>query len=155
MRDDLRVDNIIQRNDKRDIESRVGTKQIVNSGDRAGMGFPQCKENWGGVAMIQVAYLDHINGKKQMKARGLSMRVERSTVEQVEAKFAQVKKARRRRRRTGKPKEHAERLAIAEADEETLKARKKAKEAAKKAAKKKAEEEKLQELGGLIPRWRR
>ena len=43
VRDDLRVDNIIQRNYKRDIESRVGTKQIVNPETGAGMGF-QCKE---------------------------------------------------------------------------------------------------------------
>ena len=42
VRDDLRVDNIIQRNYKRDIESRVGTKQIVNPETGAGMGF-QCK----------------------------------------------------------------------------------------------------------------
>ena len=150
MRDDLRVDNIIQRNYKRDIESRVGTKQIVNPETGAGMGF-QCKET-GVVLHDSAAYLDHINGKKQMKARGLSMRVERSTVEQVKAKFAQVKKRKAEEAANGgKPKEYAERLAIAEADEETLKARKKAKEAAKKAAKKKAEEEKLQELGGLDP----
>jgi len=150
LRDDLRVDNIIQRNYKRDIESRVGTKQIVNPETGAGMGF-QCKET-GVVLHDSAAYLDHINGKKQMKARGLSMRVERSTVEQVKAKFAQVKKRKAEEAANGgKPKEYTERLAIAEADEETLKARKKAKEAAKKAAKKKAEEEKMQELGGLDP----
>ena len=38
------------------------------------MGF-QCKET-GVVLHDSAAYLDHINGKKQMKARGMSMRVE-------------------------------------------------------------------------------
>ena len=51
----------------------------------------------------------------------------------------------------GGPVYYNKRLAIAEADEETLKARKKEKEKAKKEAKKKEEEDKLAELGGLDP----
>ena len=149
-RKELNVSSIIQRDYKKELEARVGTKTIVNLDTGEGLGF-KCKET-GVILKDSMAYLDHINGKKQMKARGLSMRVERSTVEQVKAKFAQVKKRKAEEAANGgKPKEYAERLAIAEADEETLKARKKAKEAAKKAAKKKAEEEKLQELGGLDP----
>ena len=41
------------------------------------MGF-MCKET-GVVLRDSSSYLDHINGKKQQKALGLSMRVERST----------------------------------------------------------------------------
>ncbi|TPX36965.1 hypothetical protein SmJEL517_g01000 [Synchytrium microbalum] len=39
-----------------------------------------------------VAYLDHINGKRHQGNLGVSMRVERSTVEQVRAKLASLKK---------------------------------------------------------------
>lgn len=113
------------------------------------MGF-QCKET-GVVLHDSAAYLDHINGKKQMKARGLSMRVERSTVDQVKAKFEAVKKRKAEEAKNGGPVDYNKRLAIAEADEETLKARKKEKEKAKKEAKKKEEEDKLAELGGLDP----
>ena len=42
-----------------------------------GVGF-MCKET-GVVLRDSSSYLDHINGKKQQKALGLSMRVERST----------------------------------------------------------------------------
>lgn len=149
IREDLRMDNIIARDYKRDIESRVGTKQIVNVETGAGMGF-QCKET-GVVLHDSAAYLDHINGKKQMKARGLSMRVERSTVDQVKAKFEAVKKRKAEEAKNVGPVDYNKRLAIAEADEETLKARKKEKEKAKKEAKKKEEEDKLAELGGLDP----
>lgn len=149
MRDDLRVENIIQRDYKRDIESRVGTKAIVNAETGAGMGF-QCKET-GVVLHDATAYLDHINGKKQMKARGMSMRVERSTVEQVRAKFAAVKKRKAEEKANGgKAKAYEERLAIAEADEETKRAMKKAKEKAKKAQKKTEEEAAMKELSAGI-----
>lgn len=38
------------------------------------------------------SYLDHINGKWHNRALGMSMRVERSTVEQVKNKFEELKK---------------------------------------------------------------
>ena len=149
MREDLRVDKIIQRDYKRDIESRVGTKSIVNLETGAGMGF-QCKET-GVVLHDSAAYLDHINGKKQMKARGMSMRVERSTVDQVRAKFEAVKKRKAEEKANGgKAKAYEERLAIAEADEETMRARKKAKEQARKAKKRAEEEAALNELSAGV-----
>ncbi|RUS21602.1 hypothetical protein BC937DRAFT_92146 [Endogone sp. FLAS-F59071] len=39
-----------------------------------------------------VNYLDHINGKKHQKALGMSMRVERSTVDQVKERLAALKR---------------------------------------------------------------
>jgi U4/U6.U5 tri-snRNP component SNU23 len=39
-----------------------------------------------------MAYLDHINGKKQQKALGMSMVVERSSVEQVKNAFVNAKR---------------------------------------------------------------
>ena len=41
-----------------------------------------CKET-GKVMRDSISYLDHINGKKQQKMLGMSMRVERSNVHQV------------------------------------------------------------------------
>ena len=150
IREDLRMDNIIARDYKRDLLSRVGTKQIVNTETGAGMGF-QCKET-GVVLHDSAAYLDHINGKKQMKARGLSMRVERSTVEQVKAKFEQVKKRKAEEAKNGGPVDYGQRLAIAAADDEDARERKKAKEKAKKEAKKKAEDDAMAALNdGIDP----
>jgi len=149
MREDLSVDKIIQRDYKRDIESRVGTKSIVNLETGAGMGF-QCAET-GVVLHDSHAYLDHINGKKQMKARGMSMRVERSTVDQVRAKFEAVKRRKAEAKANGgEAKAYEERLAIAEADEETMRARKKAKEQARKAKKRAEEEAAMNELSAGI-----
>ena len=150
IRDDLRMDNIIARDYKRDLLSRVGTKQIVNTETGAGMGF-QCKET-GVVLHDSSAYLDHINGKKQMKARGLSMRVERSTVDQVKAKFEQVKKRKAEEAKNGGPVDYNQRLAIAAADDEEARERKKAKEKAKKEAKKQAAEDAMAALNdGVDP----
>lgn len=148
IRDDLRLDNVIARDYERDLASRVGSRQIVNAETGAGMGF-QCAET-GAILHDSSAYLDHINGKKQMKARGVSMRVERSTVEQVKAKFVEVKK-RKAEAAKNEGKGFEERLAIAYEDEDAARARKKAKEAAKKAKKKAEDEAKTAELGGLDP----
>ena len=121
----------------------------MNPETGAGMGF-QCKET-GVVLHDSAAYLDHINGKKQMKARGMSMRVERSTVDQVRAKFEAVKKRKAEEKANGgKAKAYEERLAIAEADEETMRARKKAKEQARKAKKRAEEEAALNELSAGV-----
>ena len=148
VREALSAQNIIARDVRRDLESRVGTKQIVNLETGAGMGF-QCAET-GVILHDSSAYLDHINGKKQMKARGVSMRVERSSVEQVRAKFEEVKKRKAEEKKNG-GRGFEERLAIAYEDEDAAREKKKAKEAAKKAAKKAAEEEALAEMGGLDP----
>ena len=37
-------------------------------------------------------YLDHINGKKHQRALGMSMRVERASLEQVQKRFESLKK---------------------------------------------------------------
>ncbi|KAL6146512.1 hypothetical protein ACLB2K_057190 [Fragaria x ananassa] len=37
-------------------------------------------------------YLDHINGKKHQRALGMSMRVERASLEQVQSRFEKLKK---------------------------------------------------------------
>ena len=73
----------------------MGTKTIVNLDTGEGLGF-KCKET-GVILRDSMSYLDHINGKKQQRALGMSMRVERSTVDQVKARFESHKRKRRRR----------------------------------------------------------
>ena len=110
----------------------MGTKTIVNLDTGEGLGF-KCQET-GVILRDSIAYLDHINGKKQQKALGMSMRVERSTVEQVRGAFDRVK-----RKKEEDDKESAEdfakRVKAAEEDEEELKARRAEKKKAKKEAK--------------------
>ena len=67
----LSLDTIIQRDYKKELEARVGTKTIVNLDTGEGLGF-RCKET-GVILRDSIAYLDHINGKKQQKALGMSM----------------------------------------------------------------------------------
>ena len=86
----LSVGAIIQR-DYKELEARVGTKSIVNLD--TGEGLVKCKET-GVILRDSAGYLDHINGKKQQRALGLSMRVERSTVDQVKARLETKKRER-------------------------------------------------------------
>ncbi len=39
-----------------------------------------------------INYLDHINGRKHQRNKGMSMKIERSTLDQVKARFAENKK---------------------------------------------------------------
>jgi len=94
-------------------------------------------------------YLDHINGKKHQRALGYSMRVERSTVEQVQSRLGELtkRKAEEEAGHTGPTAEeaYAQRLRQVAEDEER---RKRQRKDAKKA--KKAETEAL-ELEGMDP----
>jgi hypothetical protein len=89
-RKELNVASIIQRDYKKELEARVGTKTLVNLDTGEGLGF-KCKES-GVILKDSMAYLDHINGKKQQKALGMSMVVERSSVEQVKNAFVNAKR---------------------------------------------------------------
>ncbi len=44
------------------------------------------------VVKDSINFLDHINGKKHQRNLGMSMKVERSSLDQVKARFAQNKK---------------------------------------------------------------
>ena len=147
----LSLGSIIQRDYKKELESRVGTKTLVNLDTGEGLGF-MCKET-GVVLRDSMSYLDHINGKKQQKALGLSMRVERSTVDQVKARF-DAKKRQREEERATSQLDFNKRVALAMEDEEELKRqraeRKKAKKEAKKAEKEAGEGKAGEELEGMM-----
>jgi len=148
-RKNLSVGSIIQRDYKKELEARVGTKTIVNLDTGEGLGF-KCKET-GVILRDSMSYLDHINGKKQQRALGMSMRVERSTVDQVKARFESHKRKKAEADAMGHV-DFSKRVAMAEEDEEELRRqraeRKKAKKEAKKEQAAKPPEE---ELGGMDP----
>nr|XP_016460298.1 PREDICTED: zinc finger matrin-type protein 2-like isoform X3 [Nicotiana tabacum] len=75
-----------------DLESRLGKTQVVTPiaplSQQAGYYCPVCEC----VVKDSANYLDHINGKKHQRALGMSMRVERSSLEQVQQRFEASKK---------------------------------------------------------------
>lgn len=75
-----------------DLESRLGKTQVVTPiaplSQQAGYFCSVCEC----VVKDSANYLDHINGKKHQRALGMSMRVERSSLEQVQQRFDNLKK---------------------------------------------------------------
>ncbi|KAK7847345.1 uncharacterized protein LOC112005676 [Quercus suber] len=77
-----------------DLESRLGKTQVVTPvaplSQQAGYYCSVCEC----VVKDSANYLDHINGKKHQRALGMSMRVERASVDQVKQRFEILKKRR-------------------------------------------------------------
>ena len=150
----LSRENMIKRDFKKDLESKVGTVTLVNPNTGEGSGF-RCKET-GVILHDSLSYLDHINSKKTQRERGISIHAERSTVEQVRNRFALHKKRKEMIKRGENPDEsidtetdlvkrieHATNKEREEA--EAKKERKRLKKEAKKMGKTKEEVEKTAE----------
>ncbi|KAI9099164.1 hypothetical protein K1719_024931 [Acacia pycnantha] len=75
-----------------DLESRLGKTQVVTPvaplSQQAGYYCSVCEC----VVKDSANYLDHINGKKHQRALGMSMRVERASLSQVQERFEVLKK---------------------------------------------------------------
>lgn len=75
-----------------DLESRLGKTQVVTPiaplSQQAGYFCSVCEC----VVKDSANYLDHINGKKHQRALGMSMRVERASLQQVQQRFDILKK---------------------------------------------------------------
>ncbi|GMP63823.1 hypothetical protein CsSME_00025359 [Camellia sinensis var. sinensis] len=75
-----------------DLDSRLGKTQVVTPiaplSQQAGYYCSVCEC----VVKDSANYLDHINGKKHQRALGMSMRVERASLEQVQERFELLKK---------------------------------------------------------------
>ncbi|GJU31487.1 zinc finger matrin-type protein 2 [Tanacetum coccineum] len=75
-----------------DLDSRLGKTQVVTPiaplSQQAGYFCSVCEC----VVKDSANYLDHINGKKHQRALGMSMRVERASLEQVQQRFENLKK---------------------------------------------------------------
>ena len=132
LKDALSAKNLIQRDVRRELESRVGTREIVTGVKGGGI---MCAES-GAVLRDSHAYLDHINGRKQLAARGVSInRIEHASVKTVQERLAHHRKERLSERRTA-DQEWDARVKQAERDEAARRAAKKARK-----EKEKAEEE--------------
>lgn len=77
-----------------DLTSRLGKTQVVTQvaplSQQAGYYCSVCEC----VVKDSANYLDHINGKKHQRALGMSMRVERATLKQVQERFENLKRRR-------------------------------------------------------------
>ena len=141
----LNKGNIIQRDFKKDLEAKVGTVTLVNPHTGEGSGFV-CKET-GVVLKDSLSYLDHINSKKTQRDRGLSVHAERSTVEQVRARFTKHKKRKEAIKRGEKTEDFEEtdlvkRIENAKAkEEEELEAKRERRRLKKEAKKRKGGED--------------
>uniref|UniRef100_A0AAV1U879 U1-type domain-containing protein n=1 Tax=Peronospora matthiolae TaxID=2874970 RepID=A0AAV1U879_9STRA len=79
------------RSSKISLENSVGTVKVVKSDDLSKSSGYYC-EVCECSLKDSVAYLDHINGKKHLRKLGYSMRVERSTVDQVKSRLQSASK---------------------------------------------------------------
>ncbi|GAB9466857.1 hypothetical protein Gpo141_00004222 [Globisporangium polare] len=79
------------RTQKVTLDNNVGTVRVVKSDDLNRNGGYYCEVCECGLK-DSVAYLDHINGKKHLRKLGYSMRVERSTVDQVKNRLQSAAK---------------------------------------------------------------
>ncbi|CAI5710038.1 unnamed protein product [Peronospora farinosa] len=73
------------------LENSVGTIKVIKSDELSKHGGYYCEVCECGLK-DSVAYLDHINGKKHLRKLGFSMRVERSTVDQVKNRLQSASK---------------------------------------------------------------
>lgn len=116
-RDDLRA-----REKDVNLSATLGKSRVIASARDAGGGF-YCK-TCDCVLKDSINYLDHVNGKKHQRNLGMSMRVERSTLDQVKARLA-AKKREREQTKAGPATYDLDSRVAALQEEENERARKK------------------------------
>eukprot|EP00603_Paraphysomonas_imperforata_P005079 CAMPEP_0114427884 /NCGR_PEP_ID=MMETSP0103-20121206/8615_1 /TAXON_ID=37642 ORGANISM="Paraphysomonas imperforata, Strain PA2" /NCGR_SAMPLE_ID=MMETSP0103 /ASSEMBLY_ACC=CAM_ASM_000201 /LENGTH=217 /DNA_ID=CAMNT_0001597033 /DNA_START=41 /DNA_END=694 /DNA_ORIENTATION=+ len=137
------------REERVDLESKVGKTQVINQSElERGAGAGYFCETCNCLLKDSISYLDHINGKKHLRALGFSMRVERAGVDKVKDKLESLK--RKISEAKDKPKvsaieDYDTRMAVQRTEEEALKKKRKEEKRARK------QEREINEMEGVDP----
>jgi U4/U6.U5 tri-snRNP component SNU23 len=115
------------REERVDLESKVGKTQVINQSElERGAGAGYFCETCNCLLKDSISYLDHINGKKHLRALGFSMRVERAGVDKVKSKLDSLKRKISEAKDTVKVSaidDYETRMAVQRSEEEGLKKR--------------------------------